>query len=46
VNDEKLKGFGRNGHGLMLRYYPSIHLEELRKITKTSVKIAGLRAKI
>jgi hypothetical protein len=33
------KVLGVNGRGIILRYYPSIHL-------KTSVRIAGLRAEI
>jgi hypothetical protein len=37
------KGFGRSGHDLILRYYPSIWLVELReKPQKISVRIAGL----
>jgi hypothetical protein len=34
------------GRGLILSYYPSICLEELRKTTTPSVRIAGLRAEI
>jgi hypothetical protein len=30
----------------ILRYFPSICLQRLRKTTKTSVRIAGLQAKI
>jgi hypothetical protein len=33
-----------SGHVLILRYNPGIRVEELTKNTKTSVKIAGLRA--
>jgi hypothetical protein len=35
-----------NGHGLILRYYPYICLEKLRKTKKTSVRIAGLLLEI
>jgi hypothetical protein len=28
------KGFGWKSHGLILRYYPGIHIGELRKTTK------------
>jgi hypothetical protein len=34
------------GRGLILRYYPGIHLEGLRKTTKTLVRIPGLRAEV
>jgi hypothetical protein len=30
----------------MLKFYPGIYLEGLRKTTKTSVSVAGLRADI
>jgi hypothetical protein len=33
-----------SGGGLILKHYPGICLEGLRKTTKTSVRIAGLRA--
>jgi hypothetical protein len=42
----KWKGFGRKQLEKSLRYYPGIHLKGLRKTTKTSVRIAGLQAKI
>jgi hypothetical protein len=35
-----------SGLGLILRYYPGIPLEGLRKATKISVRIAGLQAEI
>jgi hypothetical protein len=35
-----------SGHGLILRYYPSIRLEGLSKTTKTSPITADLWAKI
>jgi hypothetical protein len=35
-----------SGGGLILRYFPGIRLERLRKTTKNSVRIAGLQAKI
>jgi hypothetical protein len=35
-----------NGRGLILKYYAGIYLEERKKTTKTSVKVAGLRVKI
>jgi hypothetical protein len=35
-----------NGPGLILKYYPSIHLEGLRKTTKTSVRTADLQVEI
>jgi hypothetical protein len=35
-----------SGRGLILRFYPSIYLEGLRKATKLSVRIAGPRAEI
>jgi hypothetical protein len=38
---KNVKGKGRD---LILRYYPGIHLEGLRKSTETSVTKAGLRA--
>jgi hypothetical protein len=44
--DWKVGLFGRSGLGLILRHYPGIRLEGLRKATKTSVRIAGLRADI
>jgi hypothetical protein len=37
------KGFGRNCPGLILRYYPGIRLEELRKSTKTLSQVSGSR---
>jgi hypothetical protein len=40
VNWKNLEGSGR---GLIVRYYPSIRLEGLKKATKPSVRIAGLR---
>jgi hypothetical protein len=40
------KGYGRKWSWPNLRYYPCICLEKLRKITKTSVRTSGLRAKI
>jgi hypothetical protein len=43
INWEDAEGSGR---GLILRYYPGICLEELKKTTKTSVMIAGLRADV
>jgi hypothetical protein len=39
------KGF-KSGCGIILRYYPTICLEGLRKTTKTSVRIAVLWAEI
>jgi hypothetical protein len=33
----------RSGHSLILRYYPGIRLEGLRKTWKTSIRIAGHR---
>jgi hypothetical protein len=35
-----------SGRGLILREYPRISLEGLRKLQKPSVRIAGIRAKI
>jgi uncharacterized protein with HEPN domain len=43
MNDD-WKGFG-SGRGLILRYYPGIHLEELWKTTKNIV-LSNLWAKI
>jgi hypothetical protein len=40
------KNWEGNSRGIILGYYSDIHMEELRKITKTSVRIAGLRAEI
>jgi hypothetical protein len=40
------KDLEENWHGLILRYYPSIRLEILRKTAKPSVRIVGLRAEI
>jgi hypothetical protein len=40
------KGFGTKRLASFLRYYPGIRLEELRKTTKLSVRIAGLRAEM
>jgi hypothetical protein len=40
------KGLGRSGHGPILKCNPGIHLEGLRKMTKTSVMKAGIWAKI
>jgi hypothetical protein len=41
------RGIGKDsegsGRGLILRYYPCIHLKGLRK---TSIRIAGLQVKI
>jgi len=34
-----------SGRGLILRYYPGIRLEGLRKTTKTSIRIAGRRGR-
>jgi hypothetical protein len=34
-----------SGRGLILRYYPGIHLEGLRKTTKNSIRMAGLRGR-
>jgi hypothetical protein len=42
-NEKDLEGSGR---GLNLRHYTGTHLEVLRKSTKTSVRITGLRAEI
>jgi hypothetical protein len=39
------KGFGRKLSRPNARYYAGIGLEELRKITKTSVSIAGRRTR-
>jgi hypothetical protein len=39
------KGFGRSDGGLILRYYPSSRLEELRKTTTTSVRIASIQGR-
>jgi hypothetical protein len=41
-----LKGLGRKRPWPNLRYLPDIQLEGLRKTTKTSIGIAGLRAEI
>jgi hypothetical protein len=41
----KWKGFGRKQPWPILRYYPSIHLEVLRKTAKT-LRIASLWARI
>jgi hypothetical protein len=35
-----------SGHDLILKYYPGIRLEALRKLWKTSDRIANVRAKI
>jgi hypothetical protein len=35
-----------SGRGLILRHYPSIYVERVRKTTRTSVMTAGLRADI
>jgi hypothetical protein len=40
---DDLEGSGR---GLILRQYPSIFLEGLKKATKTQVRITGLRVEI
>jgi hypothetical protein len=40
------KDLDGSGRGLLLRYYPGIRLKGVRKARKTSVRIAGLRAKI
>jgi hypothetical protein len=42
-NGKDLEGRGR---GLILRNYPGIRLEELRKTTKNYVITAGLQAEI
>jgi hypothetical protein len=36
------KGYGRKWSEPNLKYYPSICLEELKKVLKTSVRIADL----
>jgi hypothetical protein len=46
VNDEVERILEESGRGLIFRYYPDIHLEWLRKTTKTSVGIAGLLTEI
>jgi hypothetical protein len=49
VNDDELvgrKGLEGSDRGLILRYYPGICLEGLRKNTKCSVRIADLRGEI
>jgi hypothetical protein len=38
-----LKGFGRSGRDLILKYYAGIRLEGLRKTAKTSIRSPGLR---
>jgi hypothetical protein len=40
------KGFGRKWLWPNLIYYPSIHLERLKKTTKTLVRVAGLQTEI
>jgi hypothetical protein len=40
-----VKDFEGSGHGLILRYYPSIALEELRKAMK-HLRIASVWAEI
>jgi hypothetical protein len=45
VNNE-LERMWKEAVVAQLRYYPGICLEGLRKTTKTSVRIAGLRAEI
>jgi hypothetical protein len=40
------KGFGRKWSYPIFRYYPRICLEGLRKATKKSFRISGLRAEI
>jgi hypothetical protein len=40
------KGYERKQLFRDLRYYPIIFLEELRKITKVTVRIAGLQARL
>jgi hypothetical protein len=40
------KGYGRKQSWPNLRYFPNIFLEGLRKLQKTSVRIAGLWAEI
>jgi hypothetical protein len=44
VNDDNGKNLEGSGCGIILGYHPDILLERLRKITKNSVKIAGLLA--
>jgi len=39
------KVFGRKRSWPILRYYPGIRLEGLRKTTKTSIRIAGRRGR-
>jgi hypothetical protein len=40
------KEFGRKQCSLILRYHPGIGLKGLRKTTKISVRIVGLRTEI
>jgi hypothetical protein len=46
ISERWIENLEANGHGLILRYYPGIHLEGLRKTMETSVRIAGLQAEI
>jgi hypothetical protein len=46
MNDELGNEMEGSGRGLILRYYPSICVEELRKTTKYLNRIAGLQAQI
>jgi hypothetical protein len=34
-----------SGRGIILKYYPGIRLEGLRRTTKTSIRIAGRRGR-
>jgi hypothetical protein len=43
MNYKDLVGSGR---GLILRYYPGIRLEGLRKTTKSSISMAGHRGRV
>jgi hypothetical protein len=45
MNDE-LEDLEESSRGLILRYYSDIHLEGLKKNTKTSVRTSGLRDEI
>jgi hypothetical protein len=46
VNDELKRDLEGSGRSLILRYYPNIYLEKLRKNKNSSVRIADLRAEI
>jgi hypothetical protein len=46
LHSVNLKGLGRKWPWLNSRYYPSIHLERLRKIMKASIRVVSVVAEI